>query len=122
LKEACAGTDVVLMVAGLGGGAATGICPVLARAAHEAGALVLAFAAMPFDYEGNLRLNHARQGLGELKAAADGWCACRTISFSKLVDENCSCWTCSHEHEPGGGRGAGHLAAADAQGAHRDSF
>ena len=39
LKSACAGADVVLLVAGLGGGAGSGISPVLARAAREAGAL-----------------------------------------------------------------------------------
>jgi len=107
-------------VAGLGGGAATGICPVLARAAHEAGALVLAFAAMPFDYEGNLRLNHARQGPGGIKGGGgSGWSACPNHIISKLVDENAQLldvFRTSTELVVEGG--AGHLAVVDAQGAH----
>ncbi len=46
LKTACEGADVVFVVAGLGGGAGSGISPVLARAARESGALVLAFVAI----------------------------------------------------------------------------
>src|SRR5262245_31349188 len=41
LKGLCQGVQVVFIVAGLGGGDATGISPMLARAAKEAGALVL---------------------------------------------------------------------------------
>ncbi len=37
LKSACEGADVVLIVAGLGGSANSGISPVLARAAKETG-------------------------------------------------------------------------------------
>src|SRR5258706_6438861 len=43
LKALCEGVEVMFIVAGLGGGAGTGIAPVLARAAKEAGALVFAF-------------------------------------------------------------------------------
>ena len=39
LKTACEGADVVFVVAGLGGGAGSGISSVLARAAKETGAL-----------------------------------------------------------------------------------
>src|SRR5882762_5993310 len=55
LKEAYTGADVVFIVAGLGGGAGSGIAPVLARAAKEASALTLAFVTLPFDLEGNRR-------------------------------------------------------------------
>src|SRR5690242_3517498 len=40
LKSACEGANVVFVLAGLGGGAGSGISPVLAKAAREAGALV----------------------------------------------------------------------------------
>src|SRR5215469_9121108 len=53
LKTACEGVDVIFIVAGLGGGAGSGITPVLARAAKETGALVLAFVTQPFVCEGN---------------------------------------------------------------------
>src|SRR6185437_3898641 len=90
LKRACEGIDVVFLVAGLGRGAGTGITPVLAQAAREAGALVLAFVAMPFDYEGNLRLQQARRGLEQLKNAADGVICLSNQEASKLIDEKTS--------------------------------
>ncbi len=62
LKSACEGADVVFILAGLGGGAGTGISPVLARAAKETGALVLAFVTLPFACEGNRRQRLAQQG------------------------------------------------------------
>jgi cell division protein FtsZ len=90
LKQACEGVDVVFLVAGLGGGAGTGISPVLAQAARESGALVLAFVAMPFDCEGNRRLQQAQLGLEQLKAAADGVICLPNQKIFKLGDENTS--------------------------------
>jgi cell division protein FtsZ len=90
LKQACEGMDVVFVLAGLGGGAGTGISPVLAQAARESGALVLAFVAMPFDCEGNRRLKQAQQGLEQLKSAADGVICLPNQEIFKLIDEKTS--------------------------------
>lgn len=90
LKQACEGADVVFVVAGLGGGAGTGIGPVLAQAARESGALVLAFVALPFDCEGNRRLKLAQHGLEHLKAAADGVICLPNQKILKLIDEKTS--------------------------------
>ena len=88
LKEACMGADAVFIVAGLGGGAGTGISPVLARAAKEAGALVLAFVTLPFDCEGNRRQQLSRRGLEQLKAEADGVICLPNQKLFKLLNEN----------------------------------
>ncbi len=90
LKEACAGATAVFIVAGLGGGAGTGIGPVLARAAKEAGALVLAFVTLPFTCEGNRRQQLARRGLEQLKAEADGVICLPNQKLFQLIDENTS--------------------------------
>jgi cell division protein FtsZ len=90
LKAACAGADVVFIVAGLGGGAGSGISPVLARAAREAGALVLAFVSKPFECEGNRREAQAQTALDQLKAAADGVICLPSQKIFKLIDENTS--------------------------------
>jgi len=90
LKQACEGMDVVFLMAGLGGGAGTGISPVLAQAARESGALVLAFVAMPFDCEGNRRLQQAKLGLEQLKSAADGVICLPNQEIFKLIDEKTS--------------------------------
>ncbi len=84
------GTDMAFVLAGLGGGAGTGIGPVAARAAKEAGALVLGFVAMPFDCEGHRRQRVAQHGLAQFKAAADGAICLPNQKVFKLIDENTS--------------------------------
>jgi cell division protein FtsZ len=90
LKAQCEGAEVIFILAGLGGGAGTGISPVLARAGREAGALVLGFVTLPFACEGNRRQRVAQQGLAELKAAADGVICLPNEKAAKLIDENTS--------------------------------
>jgi len=90
LKTACEGTDVILIVAGLGGGAGSGISPVLARAAKETSALVLAFVTLPFQCEGNRRQQQAQQSLEQLKSVADGVICLPSQKTFKLIDENTS--------------------------------
>ncbi|MGH7976336.1 MAG: cell division protein FtsZ [Limisphaerales bacterium] len=90
LKSACENADVILIVTGLGGGAGSGISPVLARAAKESGALVLAFVTLPFLCEGNRRQQQARQSLEQLKSVADGVICLPNQKTFKLIDENTS--------------------------------
>ena len=88
LKSACEGANVVFILAGLGGGAGSGISPILAKAAHEAGALVLAFVTLPFECEGNRREAQAQTALEQLKSAADGVICLPSQKIFKLIDEN----------------------------------
>jgi len=88
LKAACAGAEVVFLLAGLGGGTGSGVSPVLARAARESGALVLAFVTLPFACEGNQRQRHARGGLDELTPMADGVICLPHQKAAKLLDEH----------------------------------
>ncbi len=71
MKELCLNTRVVCILAGMGGMAGTAASPLVARAAKEAGALVLALVTLPFDCEGNVRAQNAQEGLRELRAVAD---------------------------------------------------
>ncbi|MCX7817613.1 MAG: hypothetical protein N2652_00100 [Kiritimatiellae bacterium] len=71
LREMMHGFAVVVLLVGLGGGTGSGAVPVVARAAREAGAFVLALATLPFMFEGPRRNQVARQSLAALQAAAD---------------------------------------------------
>src|ERR1019366_8524602 len=82
--------NVVLIIAGLGGGAGSGISPVLSRAAKETGALVLAFVTLPFVCEGNRRQQQAQQGLEQLKSVADGVICLPNQKTFKLIDDSTS--------------------------------
>jgi cell division protein FtsZ len=90
LKSLCEGADVVFILAGLGGGAGTGISPLLARAAIDAGALALGFVTTPFECEGGRRQRVAQHGLAELKSSADGVICLPNQKIFKLIDENTS--------------------------------
>ncbi len=63
--------DLVFLIAGMGGGTGTGAAPVLAEAASEAGALVIAFVTMPFSFEGSRRSKQAEAGLVDLRGCCD---------------------------------------------------
>ncbi|MBI3414540.1 MAG: hypothetical protein HY043_04330 [Verrucomicrobia bacterium] len=88
LRAACQGVELVVIVAGLGGGTATGIAPVLARVARESGAQVLAFVTLPFECEGSRRQRQARAGLLQLKLTADGVLCLANQRVLKLIDEH----------------------------------
>src|SRR2546427_3706086 len=90
LCQLCADAKVVVIVTGLGGGTGTGASPVLARAAKEAGALVLAIATLPFECEGARRRSQAQAGLEELKESADAVLCLPNQRVLKLIDENTS--------------------------------
>ncbi len=87
VRTLCHEQDVVFLVAGLGGGVGSGVTPLLARAAKEAGALVLAFVLIPFTCEGTRRQKFARESLAELKQIADGVICLPNQQVFKLVDE-----------------------------------
>jgi len=90
LKELCQGAGIVFIVAGMGGGAGTGISPVLARVAREAGAVALCFVTTPFDCEGRRRQNAAHDGMEALREAADAVICLPNQKVFKLIDENTS--------------------------------
>lgn len=90
IREFCAGADLVILVAGLGGGTGTGAGPVIARLARESGALVLALAILPFECEGSRRQRQANMGLADLKAAADAVITLPNEKVKQLADEKTS--------------------------------
>jgi cell division protein FtsZ len=62
---------VIFLSVGLGGGTGSGAAPVVAQIAKEENALVLAFAALPFSFEGRRRCAQAEESLTRLRAIAD---------------------------------------------------
>lgn len=71
LQARLAGVDLLLLVAGLGGGTGTGSLPVVAKAARQMGALTLAVVTMPFPFEGERRRRLAEDALRSLQRVAD---------------------------------------------------
>ncbi len=86
IKPVFEGVNVAVIITGLGGGTGSGAAPVIARLAHEAGALVLVFAMLPFDCEGRRKRSQAEAGLEELKAVADGVLCLPNQRLFKIVE------------------------------------
>ena len=62
-------TDIIFIIAGMGGGTGTGCSPIIAQYARDADALVVGVGVLPFLEEGNRKRNTAIDGLEELKRA-----------------------------------------------------
>ena len=71
IAEIVKGTDLIFLVAGLGGGTGSGAAPVVAELAAEAGAVVIAFVTLPFSFEGGRRRKQAEESLAELRRVCD---------------------------------------------------
>ena len=70
IRKHLEGVDLVFLLAGLGGGTGGGAVPVIARLARDAGALVFAFAPLPFSWEKG-RHAQAEECLAELRKHAN---------------------------------------------------
>src|SRR5438445_9382403 len=71
IREALAGARMIFIWAGLGGGTGSGAAPYVAQLAREAGSLVVAFATLPFGFEGKRRRAQAQEALGQLNEIAN---------------------------------------------------
>jgi cell division protein FtsZ len=71
MKEYLAGSDMIFITAGMGGGTGTGGAPVVARLAREVGALTVGVVTKPFIFEGKKRMRQADDGIEELKQSVD---------------------------------------------------
>ncbi len=70
IVEVISGADIVFVTGGLGGGTGTGVAPVVAELASEAGAISLGLVTTPFSIEGE-RQQIAREGMEKLRSTAD---------------------------------------------------
>ncbi|MBQ4506108.1 MAG: cell division protein FtsZ [Firmicutes bacterium] len=71
LNKIIAGSDMVFITAGMGGGTGTGAAPIIAKAARMSGALTVGVVTKPFTFEGKKRKEHAELGIKFLKNYVD---------------------------------------------------
>jgi cell division protein FtsZ len=82
VKKSIAGSDMVFVIAGMGGGTGSGAAPVIAQLAKETGAVVIGVVTMPFEAE-KARIDKAEFALQELRSVAD---TCIVLDNNRLVD------------------------------------
>ncbi len=70
VKEQMRNTDMIFVLAGLGGGTGTGSAPIVAQAAKENNSIVIGVVTMPFTIE-KARIDKAEWGLKQLRQSCD---------------------------------------------------
>jgi cell division protein FtsZ len=71
INDHLAGSHMVFITAGMGGGTGTGAAPVIARAAREMGILTVGVVTKPFQFEGQRRMRVAEAGIEDLQKSVD---------------------------------------------------
>ncbi len=71
IRDHLAGSNMVFLTAGMGGGTGTGAAPVIATAAREMGILTVGVVTKPFHFESGRRMRVAEAGIAELQKAVD---------------------------------------------------
>ncbi len=82
IQEAIAGSHMLFVTAGMGGGTGTGAAPVIAQIAKEMGILTVAVVTKPFGFERAKRMSQADAGIKELTNVVDSLI---TIPNDKLM-------------------------------------
>ncbi len=71
IETVLSGVDLLIVIAGLGGGFGAGSAPVVARMARNAGITTLFFTILPFPYEGPMAQGKAHSTIRRLRTYAD---------------------------------------------------
>ncbi len=71
IRAEIAGSHMVFIAAGMGGGTGTGAASVVAEIARDLGILTVGIVSKPFQFEGTRRMRAAEDGIKELESAVD---------------------------------------------------
>ncbi len=86
ISRCLAGSDMVFVTAGMGGGTGTGGAPGVANIAKSLGALVVGIVTRPFHSEGKKRMTQADWGIEELKKQVDTLIAIPNQRLLDIID------------------------------------
>ncbi|MFA5011988.1 MAG: cell division protein FtsZ [Ignavibacteria bacterium] len=87
IGRALAGSDMVFLTAGMGGGTGTGASPLIAKLAKSLDILVVAIVTKPFGFEGNPRMQAALDGIEKLKREVDSLIIIPNQRIRELIHE-----------------------------------
>ncbi len=90
IENYVAGSDLVFITAGMGGGTGTGAAPIIAKAAKTSGALTIGVVTKPFGFEGKKRKEHAELGIKFLKNYVDSLVVVPNDKLLLISDKNTS--------------------------------
>jgi cell division protein FtsZ len=88
IADVLAGSDMVFITAGMGGGTGTGGAPVVASIAKSIGALVVGIVTKPFRWEGKARMMNAEKGIQELRQHVDSLIVIPNERLLNILDKS----------------------------------
>ena len=86
IEDARAGSDMVFVTAGMGGGTGTGAAPVIAEIARAQHALTVGVVTLPFAFEGARRMRLAQEGIARLREVVDALIVIPNERLRQFVD------------------------------------
>jgi cell division protein FtsZ len=87
VRSRIAGSHMLFIAAGMGGGTGTGAAAVIAKVAKDLGILTVAVVTKPFLFEGTRRMRAAEAGIAELKKAVDTLIVIPNQNLFRIADE-----------------------------------
>lgn len=97
ITEALAGSNMVFITAGMGGGTGTGAAPVVAKIAKSLGILTVAVVTKPFSFEGLKRMRQAEEGIRKLSEHVDSLIVIPNERLKLLTDKKITFLNAFHE-------------------------
>jgi cell division protein FtsZ len=88
IARTLAGSDMVFITAGMGGGTGTGGAPVIANIGKSIGALVVGIVTKPFVCEGRKRMAQAEVGLEEMRKHVDTLIVIPNQKLLAIIERN----------------------------------
>ena len=101
IRTAMAGSHMVFIAAGMGGGTGTGAAGVIARAARELSVLTVGIVTKPFQFEGTRRLRTAEVGIAELRKYVDTLIVIPNQNLFRVATEKTTFCRRLHAGRPG---------------------
>lgn len=90
IHENLAGTDMVFVTAGMGGGTGTGAAPIVSGISKNNGALTVGIVTKPFSFEGRRRMENAIGGIKDLKDKVDTLIVVPNQRLLDIIEKNIS--------------------------------
>jgi len=88
IEEAIAGSHMVFITAGMGGGTGTGAAPIIAEVAKSLGILTVAVVTKPFTFEGSKRMKTAEAGIEALAPHGDSLIVILNDKLEEVLGED----------------------------------
>ena len=90
VTKVIAGSDMLFVTAGMGGGTGTGAAPIIANIAKDLGILTVGVVTKPFIFEGKVRMNNALRGIDELRKSVDTLLVIPNEKLMQIMDSSAS--------------------------------